>query len=262
MSGKGIGGHQSPAAGTVEWLVDPTIIEKTGPYDLDPCAPIEQPYRTAARTFTIVDDGLSRAWPKRDRVWLNAPYDAVEAWLRRLADHGRGTAIIFARTDTAAFHRQVFERATALLWMEGRTFFRVGEAFSVVKTRKTYLAGDRAAGNAGGPTVLCAYGMADADVLAGCGIPGRFDALRVPRSVLVSFFATDKSGGKIDMTWREALDAFFGDRADDVGLDELYRYARGLPMAATNRNPEAKIRQTLARAGYDRVGGGKWRRPK
>lgn len=39
-----IGSHHSHKSGTVEWLTPPEIIAALGPFDLDPCAPIEQPY--------------------------------------------------------------------------------------------------------------------------------------------------------------------------------------------------------------------------
>lgn len=165
----GIGGHHSHHAGTVEWLTPPWIIAALGPFDLDPCAPVYQPYSTAARSFTILDDGLRRAWA--GRVWLNPPYatGTIDRWLARMADHGCGTALIFARTETEAFHRFVWGAATALLFMRGRINFHLPD-------------GTEASGNAGAPTVLCAYGNADANALAACTIKGHFVPLReVPR---------------------------------------------------------------------------------
>lgn len=261
----GIGGHHSARAGTVEWLTPPSIIEALGPFDLDPCAPIEQPYPTARERFTILDDGLLLPW--RGRVWLNPPYEnaQIERWLGRLALHGRGTSLIFARTETDAFWNHVWEGATAVLFMRGRINFHVGEGFSEIAYRggrvvpgKTYLAGDRAKGNAGAPTVLCAYGLEDADILAAANIEGRFVPLRIPRSVLVSIFSTSNEGEKIDITWAAALREFFADRDGPVDLDELYRYFAGHRKAARNRNFDAKLRQQLQRGPYRRVGRGRW----
>jgi hypothetical protein len=108
-----------------EWLTPPEILEALGPFDLDPCAPVNRPWPMASRHYTIQDDGLMKPW--EGRVWLNPPYGLqAERWLRRLAEHGNGIALIFARTETEAFFSQVWERATGLLFIRGRlTFYRV-----------------------------------------------------------------------------------------------------------------------------------------
>ena len=254
----GIGGHHSAAAATVEWLTPPDVLAALGEFDLDPCAPIEQPYPTARRTYTMLDDGLLLPW--RGRVFLNPPYDRdeIERWLERMALHNHGTALIFARTETEAFFRHAWEGATAMLFMRGRINFHIGEGYSVIKTRKTYLAGDRAPGNAGAPTVLVAYGMKDADVLAACRIAGRFVPLLIPRSVVVRLFSTSEAVEKIDMTWSQALADFFGERRGPVPLDEVYRHFAGHPKAAGRRNFDAKLRQQLQRGPYRRVRRGVW----
>lgn len=262
----GIGGHHSHRAGTVEWLTPPAIIAALGLFDLDPCAPIDQPYPTAARTMTIIDDGLFLPWRnaagRKERVWLNPPYASgqIERWLEKMALHDFGTALIFARTETDAFFRYVWESASALLFMRGRINFHVGEAFSVLKTRKTFRAGDEAEGNAGAPTVLCAYGAQDADILAACQIDGHFVPLRFPRSVLVSIFSTSEAGENFDMTWREVLAEFFAEREGPVELADLYRYVRSHPKSAGNNHPEAKARQILQRGPYRPARRGAWER--
>lgn len=242
----GIGGHHSHKAGTVEWLTPPSIIAALGPFDLDPCAPLAQPYPTARQILTVRENGLIQKW--EGRTWLNPPYanGVIGKWLARMAEHNHGTALIFARTDTEAFHRFVFERASALLFMAGRINFHLPD-------------GRMAEGNAGAPTVLCAYGVADMDVLAACEIAGQFVPLRLPRSVLVQMFQRSTE----DQTWAQAIRAFFDRHGDGpVALAELYRYARELPNAATNNHPEAKVRQQLQRGGYERVGPGLWAPPK
>lgn len=163
----GIGGHHSHKSGTVEWLTPPEIIAALGPFDLDPCAPLMQPYPTARRVLTARENGLIQKW--NGRVFLNPPYanGVIEKWLARMAEHDHGTALIFARTETDAFFQHVWEQATALLFMRGRINFHLPD-------------GTRAAGNAGAPTVLCAYGVEDADVLAACKISGQFVPLRIP----------------------------------------------------------------------------------
>ncbi len=148
---KGIGGHQSARMQNDEWLTPPEIIRELGPFDLDPCAPIERPWDTAATHYTRLENGLSKPW--RGRVWLNPPYGReVDQWLARLVDHGTGTALIFARTETESFHRYVWDRATAVLFLRGRLHFH-------------YVDGQRARANAGAPSALVAYGERDAEIL-------------------------------------------------------------------------------------------------
>ena len=167
MTHSGMGFHQSARMGKDEWLTPPWLIEALGPFDLDPCAPIVRPWRMARAHYTIEDDGLSRPW--WDRVWLNPPYGRETGkWLDRLADHGRGTALIFARTETNTFVRCVWNRAHAVFFLYGRLHFH-------------HVDGTRAKGDAGAPSVLVAYGELDAQVLAHCGLAGQFVPLK-PRS--------------------------------------------------------------------------------
>lgn len=161
----GIGGHHRAYRGrSDDWLTPPEIVRALGPFDLDPCCPPQMPWRTAAVMIHRPADGLAAEW--HGRVWLNPPYGPdTGTWLARLADHGRGTALVFARTETAMFVRQVWRRADAVRFIEGRLHFHGVD-------------GARAAANAGGPSVLVAYGAADAERLAGCGIGGQFVRLR------------------------------------------------------------------------------------
>jgi hypothetical protein len=117
-----IGGHQSAQMKNDEWLTPPDIIDALGPFDLDPCAPIERPWPTANKHLTRREDGLLST--RDGSVWLNPPYGReAERWLRRLANHGDGIALIFARTETEAFHEYVWSRADSLLFLRGRLHF-------------------------------------------------------------------------------------------------------------------------------------------
>lgn len=142
----GIGGHASPNTGqSVDWLTPPWIVVALGPFDLDPCAAVDQPWRTADVQWTVFDDGLARPW--HGLVWLNPPYGRETGkWVRRLARYGNGIACIFARTETKIFFPWVWEYATAVFFFRGRLHFYTVD-------------GKRAHGNAGGPSVLVAYGM-------------------------------------------------------------------------------------------------------
>lgn len=155
-----IGSHHSTDNGSNVWLTPPGVIEALGPFDLDPCAaPNPRPWDTAAHHITPPDDGLSAAW--NGRVWLNPPYADVERWLGKLADHGRGTAIVFARTETRWFVSQVWDRATAVMFLHGRLHFHLPD-------------GSRARGNSGAPSALVAYGGLDAQRLASSRLSGTF----------------------------------------------------------------------------------------
>jgi hypothetical protein len=158
---KGIGGHQRAYKGrTDEWLTPPEIVSSLGPFDLDPCSPINRPWSTANNHFTVEDDGLSKEW--NGRVWLNPPYGPETGkWLQKLAEYGNGIALIFARTETDMFHKWVWQKASALLFLRGRLHF-----YNV--------SGERSKFNAGGPSVLVAYGDANAKRLKESGIDGHF----------------------------------------------------------------------------------------
>lgn len=139
-----IGGHQSAAMQKDEWLTPPEIVMALGPFDLDPCSPIDRPWDTAKTHYTIKDHGLSMPW--EGRVWCNPPYGRETAkWLARLADHGNGIALIFARTETACWFDQVWPRASAIRFIQGRLFFR-------------HANGAKASYNGGAPSALIAYG--------------------------------------------------------------------------------------------------------
>lgn len=162
-----MGSHQSARMESDVWLTPPEIIKALGSFDLDPCSPINRPWDTAERHFTVMDNGLMQRW--EGRVWLNPPYsrEAV-SWLRRLSDHGRGTALVFARTETEWFFDTVWRSPTAsgILFLEGRIHFHLP-------------CGTRAKANAGAPSVLVSYGVEDAIRLARSGIPGVFLQLPV-----------------------------------------------------------------------------------
>lgn len=151
--------HTRPYRGTTnEWITPKWVVDALGPFDLDPCAHPEQPWPLASRQYTVEDDGLSQPW--EGRVWLNSPYGPeVGTWLRRLADHGNGIAIVFARTETAWFREQVWSRADGILLLHGRLHF-------------CYPNGERAAGNSGGPLCLVAYGPQNIGSLRHSGLAG------------------------------------------------------------------------------------------
>lgn len=146
------------------WLTPKPLVEALGHFDLDPCG---APGHELADTTYLLEngqDGLALNW--YGRVWLNPPYGKeAEPFITKLADHGNGIALLFARTETKVFFEQVWERADALLFLRGRLSFLNAD-------------GVKASANAGAPSVLVAYGPGAADVLAATTIPGHFVRLR------------------------------------------------------------------------------------
>ena len=98
-------------------------------------------------------------------MWCNPPYGPhAEKFLARMAAHGNGIALIFARTETKAFQEHCWRSADAMLFMAGRIKFR--------------LPGGGVAGPAGAPSVLIAYGETNAQALLKSGIAGYVVALQ------------------------------------------------------------------------------------
>lgn len=137
-----------------DWITPKWLIERLGLFDLDPCESPTQPWPCAKLGFVRpVDDGLRRQW--FGEVWLNPPYGKeTGTWLAKLADHGNGVALVFARTETRMFFSHVWGRATSLLFLEGRLTFCFPDG-----------TGSKAVHNSGGPSVLIAYGERSAERL-------------------------------------------------------------------------------------------------
>jgi hypothetical protein len=135
-----------------DFITPPIFLERLGPFDVDPAASTVRPWEFAPVNYTIDDDGLSRDWS--GAVWLNPPYGRSTAtWVRRLALHGNGIALIFARTDTRMFFEWVWPRARSILFLRGRVAF-----YSPAGTIIERAGGGR--GIAGSPSVLIGYGEA------------------------------------------------------------------------------------------------------
>ena len=164
MKRSGMGSHESSHMLTSEWLTPPEILEALGPFDLDPCAPVNRPWDMAGKHYTVDDNGLIQQWA--GRVWCNPPYGVqTSSWLQLLAHHGDGIALIFARTETETFFRHVWDKADAVLFIQGRLYFY-------------HVNGQRATMNAGAPSCLVAYGQSNIKALAGSRIPGKLIRLK------------------------------------------------------------------------------------
>lgn len=150
--------HESQSAETVEWYTPRWLIDAIGiHYDIDVCSP------GAAKTsipadlhYTVTEDGLASPWT--GTVWCNPPYGRETAiWMKKLADHGDGIALVFARTDTAWFQAAA-SRATAVCFLAGRIKFIDG------RTGKPSL------GSPGSGSALLAFGLKAASALTAANL--------------------------------------------------------------------------------------------
>jgi hypothetical protein len=217
-----------------EWLTPPDIIDALGPFDLDPCSPVDRPWPTARQHFTYHDDGLERDWI--GRVWLNPPYARVGDWMARLGRHGAGTALVFARTETEWFFSHVWPVASAVLFMRRRIHFH-----SVDGVRAPY--------NAGAPSVLVAYGIDDADRLAEAAIDGAFIPLACRGQIIAVL-----RGPEAPVSWRQLVQAVVAGQGGQIALSAAYMLIDGHPKAEGNQHWRAKVRQVLQGKGFERTG--------
>lgn len=136
---------------TNTWFTPREIVTALGPFDLDPCTQTFRPFDTAARHICedAGGDGMSEEW--RGRVWLNPPYGkAIARWLGKLADHGNGVALVFARTETR-WGQAMIGRAHAVNFLAGRIGFLRADGKPVT--------------NAGTGSMLLAYGAANVEAV-------------------------------------------------------------------------------------------------
>lgn len=151
-----LGSHQKTIGQTQTWITPFWILEALGPFDLDPCAAWPRPWDCATANYhggVLGIDGLEAPW--FGRVWLNPPFHRYEVakWVKKLADHGKGTALLHARTE-AEWFEPVWRFATAILFLAHRIHFH-------------YPNGRRAEANSGAPACLVAFGADDAEKLKG-----------------------------------------------------------------------------------------------
>lgn len=141
-----------------EWLTPPSVVQALGTFDLDPCSPINRPWDTALHHYSELDDGLVSEW--KGRVWCNPPYGRETfKWLDKLAGHGDGIGLIFARTETIGFHEQVWQKADAIFFFKGRLKFHYVDGTQ----------GD----SANAPSCLVAYGKNNVKSLEESGLKGK-----------------------------------------------------------------------------------------
>lgn len=142
---------------TNTWLTPKWILDELGSFDLDPCAaPLPRPFPSARRMISEAEgDGLAAAW--EGRVWLNPPYGKhCGNWLRKLAHHGNGIALVFARTETA-WLQPILEEC-GVFFIRGRIKFLRPDG-----TEST---------NAGAPSILIPFGEQNVNAILRSNIKG------------------------------------------------------------------------------------------
>lgn len=153
-----LGSHQATVGKSQTWITPKWIIDKLGPFDLDPCEAQIQPWKCAAVGYTVESNGLAREW--NGRVFLNPPFDRYQVgkWIAKLAIHGNGIALLHARTE-AEWFLPCWQRATAILFLADRLYFH-------------YPDGRRAEANSGAPACLVAFGNSNVECLVNSKIKG------------------------------------------------------------------------------------------
>lgn len=116
--------HEFGWDNTVEWYTPRYLFEQLKiKFDLDPCSPGKSivPWIPAKHHFTKEQDGLLHKW--FGKVWLNPPYGRETGkWLKKMAKHGNGIALVYSRTDTVWFQKYAVT-ANIICFMDTRMHF-------------------------------------------------------------------------------------------------------------------------------------------
>ena len=117
------GAEETNMVASDEWYTPEHVVRSFGRFDCDPCAALSPTFRTAGVMYNKFDDGLTKEWV--GRVWLNPPYskDLLEAFVKKLASHGNGIALLFNRCDNVLFHDVILKNATAVKFLRKRIHF-------------------------------------------------------------------------------------------------------------------------------------------
>jgi DNA N-6-adenine-methyltransferase (Dam) len=150
-----LGSHQACVGKSQNWITPAWIITAIGPFDLDPYAADPRPWDCAHINWST--HGLEREW--FGTVFLNPPYNryVVSAWISKLARHGKGIALLHARTEVEWFERSCNMPPWSCSWPTG--FISTGQT----EQEKQQTAA---------PPVLAAFGDEAAQRLYRCGIGG------------------------------------------------------------------------------------------
>ena len=133
------------------------LIDNFGVFDLDPCG--LQWHKTANKIISLPDDGLVEEW--NGRVWLNPPYSNPKPFIKKLAEHGNGIALVLNSTDTDWFQEYGLKKANGMYLLKGRPKFTRMDMSPVSIMRGV---------------VLFAYGEQNCQALKNCQLNGYYVA--------------------------------------------------------------------------------------
>lgn len=236
--------HNKESDKLYEVITPEEIFRPLGKFDLDPCAAIVRPWTIGeAANFTIEDDGLKLNWG-RMRAFVNPPFGRyAQTWVAKMNEHRNGVVLIPSRTGTPWFHRQVYERADAIFYLEDRIWYRDnnGNYICDKKTGKP--------GNCGHDSVLIPYGRKNIDAITDSGLKGHMEYLRCMNVVVVT------SSG----VWRTVITRAISSRGGEAHVQDIYEVIEIMASDKTrnNKNWKAKVRQQL-QYHFTRVDKGKY----
>jgi hypothetical protein len=183
-------GHEIPYEGhTNDWITPRWIVDAFNSlpgagwfFDLDPCSSLTQPWPTAKERYTVADDGLHKPW--HGVVYCNPPYGPhTKHWVTKLAKHGEGVALIFARLETKLWQEEIFPTASGYLFPARRIAFARPD-------------GTTPKASAGAPSALIAWGNRSREALRWLvhtgAIPGAF--MDAPICTRKELFTTQERG--------------------------------------------------------------------
>jgi DNA N-6-adenine-methyltransferase (Dam). len=146
----------------IDWYTPKEIIESLGEFDLDPasCADAIKLNNAAKKYYTKEDDGLKQKW--EGRVWLNPPYSSpmLTLFLKKMALHNNGIALIDSRVDTKWFHDIILTNASAIKLLYGRIKFYDSDGVIGKQPRNG--------------SILAAFGKENAEILSQNPIKGKY----------------------------------------------------------------------------------------
>lgn len=207
-----------------EWLTPPEIIKSLGKFDLDPCSPVNRPWPTANKHYTINDNGLVLPW--HGRVWLNPPYGrSIGNWLEKISIHGNGIVLTYARLDTKAFFDYVYPFAASIFAFKGRIQF-----YNVNGERDKN-------GWSSAPSILIAYGKRNMEAIGDAGLNGRHILLNYIPVITVS----------VDRSWKTVVTLSLQKLNGTGSLKAIYNVVENLApdKIRINQHYKAKVRQQL-----------------
>lgn len=187
--------------GTDRWLTPLDLLEKLGPFDLDPCCEPWMPWRTATRMLSlaphgervgrdgkievasivpgdlrftdafraseIVKDGLLEPW--EGRIWMNHPYSCGLAWAAKMCEHNRGLALTASKSLDTEWGQLFLAHCSAVMFPAGRILFH-------------YVDGTRSTGK-WLPNALWAFGKEERDLLVDLVSRGELEGAVMERIV-------------------------------------------------------------------------------